>query len=148
MEFGARPDVPEQPCEGISRFPGLAPTPTHLCPLRVIEATGAFAEAFREGQRGIVLMRTFNEAPDVEGPTVQHTITPGDDGMLAAAFLWRLRTGFTATGWRERGRYYIAAEPLQDFYNMARIDDVRASDPHELIKTATPKTQLPLPGLR
>ncbi len=67
-----------------------------------IEATGAFAEAFREGQRGIVLMRTFNEAPDVEGPTVQHTITPGDDGMLAAAFLWRLRTGFTATGWREK----------------------------------------------
>lgn len=34
-------------------------------------------------------MRTFNEAPDVEGPAVQHTVTPGDGGMLAAAFLWR-----------------------------------------------------------
>lgn len=54
-----------------------------------IEVTRAFAEAFRDAQRGIVLMRTFNEAPDVEGPTVQHMITPGDDGMLAAAFLWR-----------------------------------------------------------
>lgn len=54
-----------------------------------IDTTKAFAQAFRDGQRGIVLMETFNEAPDVEGPTVQHTITPGDGVPLAAAFLWR-----------------------------------------------------------
>jgi putative SOS response-associated peptidase YedK len=54
-----------------------------------IDTTRAFAEAFALGQRGIVLMRTFNEAPDVEGPTIQHRITPGDGGMLAAAFVWR-----------------------------------------------------------
>ena len=54
-----------------------------------IDATRAFAEAFREGQRGIVLMKTFNEAPDVEGPTVQHRITPGAEQVLAAAFVWR-----------------------------------------------------------
>jgi len=54
-----------------------------------IDTTKAFAQAFRDGQRGIVLMKTFNEAPDAEGPTVQHTITPGDDPMLAAAFVWR-----------------------------------------------------------
>lgn len=64
------------------------PQPIHARS-ETIEATRAFAEAFRDGQRGIVLMRTFNEAPDVEGPTVQHMITPGDGGMLAAAFLWR-----------------------------------------------------------
>lgn len=54
-----------------------------------IETTKAFAQSFAEGQRGIVLFRTFNEAPDVEGPTVQHTITPGDAQALAAAFVWR-----------------------------------------------------------
>ena len=54
-----------------------------------IDTTRAFADAFRDGQRGIVLMKTFNEAPDVEGPTVQHTITPGDEPALAAAVVWR-----------------------------------------------------------
>jgi len=44
---------------------------------------------FLDGQRGIVLMRTFNEAPDIEGPTIQHTITPGNEEALAAAFIWR-----------------------------------------------------------
>jgi len=64
------------------------PQPIHARS-ETIDTTRAFAAAFRDGQRGIVLMQTFNEAPDVEGPAVQHTITPGDDGMLAAAFLWR-----------------------------------------------------------
>jgi putative SOS response-associated peptidase YedK len=34
-------------------------------------------------------MKSFNEAPDLEGPTIQHTITPGDDNALAAALIWR-----------------------------------------------------------
>jgi putative SOS response-associated peptidase YedK len=54
-----------------------------------IDTTKAFAEAFRDGQRGIVLVKTFNEAPDVPGPTVQHTITPGDEEAIGIAFLWR-----------------------------------------------------------
>ena len=54
-----------------------------------IDVTRAFADAFAQGQRGIVLMRTFNEAPDVEGPTIQHRITPVEGGMLATAFVWR-----------------------------------------------------------
>jgi putative SOS response-associated peptidase YedK len=54
-----------------------------------IDTTRAFAEAFRDDQRGIVLVKTFNEAPDVEGPTVQHTITPGQEPALAAAVIWR-----------------------------------------------------------
>jgi putative SOS response-associated peptidase YedK len=62
------------------------PQPIHAR-AETIDTTKAFAQAFADGQRGIVLMKTFNEAPDVEGPTVQHTITP--DGVLAAAFVWR-----------------------------------------------------------
>jgi putative SOS response-associated peptidase YedK len=64
------------------------PQPIHARS-EAIDTTRAFAQAFQDGQRGIVLMKTFNEAPDVEGPTVQHTITPGDEKALAAAFIWR-----------------------------------------------------------
>jgi putative SOS response-associated peptidase YedK len=64
------------------------PQPIHARS-ETIEITRAFADAFALGQRGIVLMRTFNEAPDIEGPTVQHRITPGESAILAAAFLWR-----------------------------------------------------------
>lgn len=41
----------------------------------------------------------------------------------------------------KRGRHYIAAKPLQDIYKRARIDDVRAPDPYELIKSQPPKDQ-------
>ena len=54
-----------------------------------IDTTRAFADSFVLGQRGIVLMKSFNEAPDVAGPTVQHRITPEEGSVLAAAFLWR-----------------------------------------------------------
>jgi putative SOS response-associated peptidase YedK len=64
------------------------PQPIHARS-ETIEATKAFSQAFLDGQRGIVLMKTFNEAPDVEGPTVQHTITPGAGQILAAAVVWR-----------------------------------------------------------
>jgi putative SOS response-associated peptidase YedK len=64
------------------------PQPIHARS-ETIETTKAFAQAFRDGQRGIVLMKNFNEAPDVPGPTIQHTITPDDETALAAAFVWR-----------------------------------------------------------
>jgi putative SOS response-associated peptidase YedK len=54
-----------------------------------IDTTRAFADSFALGHRGIVLMRSFNEAPDVEGPAVQHRITPEEGRVLAAAFVWR-----------------------------------------------------------
>ena len=54
-----------------------------------IDTTRAFADSFALGQRGIVLMKSFNEAPDVEGPAAQHRITPEEGRVLAAAFLWR-----------------------------------------------------------
>jgi putative SOS response-associated peptidase YedK len=64
------------------------PQPIHAR-AETIDTTNAFAQAFRDGQRGIVWMKTFNEAPDLDGPTVQHTITPGDENRLAAAVVWR-----------------------------------------------------------
>jgi len=54
-----------------------------------VDTTKTFAPAFLNGQRGIVVMRTFNEAPDVAGPTIQHTVTPGDLGAIGIAFIWR-----------------------------------------------------------
>ncbi|MBN9546948.1 MAG: SOS response-associated peptidase family protein [Alphaproteobacteria bacterium] len=54
-----------------------------------VDTTKLFAPAFLEGRRGIVIVRTFNEAPDVQGPTVQHTITPGELGAIGIAFLWQ-----------------------------------------------------------
>jgi putative SOS response-associated peptidase YedK len=66
----------------------LRPQPIHARS-ETIETTKAFAQAFADGQRGIVLMKTFNEAPDMEGPTIQHTVTPGDEPAISAAFVWR-----------------------------------------------------------
>lgn len=64
------------------------PQPIHAR-AETIDTTRTFAQAFGDGQRGIVLMKTFNEAPDSDGPTVQRTITPGEAQALAAAFVWR-----------------------------------------------------------
>lgn len=64
------------------------PQPIHAR-AETIDTVKAFAGPFRDGQRGIVLMQTFNEAPDVDGQTVQHTITPGEEPALAAAYVWR-----------------------------------------------------------
>ncbi len=76
------------------------PQPIHAR-AETIDTTKAFAQAFRDGQRGIVLMETFNEAPDIEGPTIQHVITPGGESMLAAAFVWR--------------RFEISGQPMPMF---------------------------------
>jgi len=62
------------------------PQPIHAR-AETIDSTQAFAEAFHDGQRGIALVQTFNEAPDIEGPTIQHTITP--DAPVGIAFVWR-----------------------------------------------------------
>jgi putative SOS response-associated peptidase YedK len=63
------------------------PDPIHARS-ETIEEKVTFKNAFLDGQRGIVLVKTFNEAPDVEGPTVQHTITPGTD-KSGIAMIWR-----------------------------------------------------------
>jgi putative SOS response-associated peptidase YedK len=54
-----------------------------------VDQLPTFAPAFKNGHRGIAIMRTFNEAPDIPGPTIQHTITPGDVGALGVAFIWK-----------------------------------------------------------
>ena len=59
------------------------PQPIHAR-AETIETTKAFAGAFRNGQRGIVMVKTFNEAPE---SGEQHTINPGE--ALGIAFVWR-----------------------------------------------------------
>ena len=64
------------------------PDPIHAR-AETIDEKPTFRDAFLDAQRGIVLVRNFNEAPDVPGPTLQHVITPGEDAILGIAFLWR-----------------------------------------------------------
>jgi putative SOS response-associated peptidase YedK len=64
-----------------------SPQPIHARS-ETIESKQPFRRPFAAGQRGIVVVKTFNEAPDVEGRSEQHTITPGDGKPLGIAFLW------------------------------------------------------------
>jgi len=59
------------------------PQPIHAR-AETIDTVNAFAQAFRDGQRGIVLADSFNEAPD---SGEQHTVTPA--GPIGIAFVWR-----------------------------------------------------------
>ena len=63
------------------------PRPIHAR-AETIDTVPAFASAFRDGQRGIVLVDSFNEAPDdgKGGSGPQHTIATGPVGI---AFVWR-----------------------------------------------------------
>jgi putative SOS response-associated peptidase YedK len=59
-----------------------------------IETTKAFAHAFAEGQRGIVVFKTFNEGEEIttstgKPKTLQWTIDPGDGQPRGFAFVWR-----------------------------------------------------------
>ena len=53
-----------------------------------IEEKKTFRDAFLDGQRSVVLVKTFNEAPDIPGPTIQHTIAPDTD-KSGIAMIWR-----------------------------------------------------------
>jgi putative SOS response-associated peptidase YedK len=65
------------------------PDPIHAR-AETIDEKPTFRDAFYNGQRGIVLARTFNEGRELEtGRTQQHVITPGDDGAVGMAFIWR-----------------------------------------------------------
>lgn len=59
------------------------PQPIHAR-AETVDTMPAFDDAFRDGQRGIVLVNSFNEAPDKGG---QHVITPTDP--IGIAFVWR-----------------------------------------------------------
>jgi putative SOS response-associated peptidase YedK len=60
------------------------PQPIHAR-AETIDTTRAFADAFHAGQRGIVLVKTFNEAPD---SGEQHVFEP-NAMKTGIAFIWR-----------------------------------------------------------
>ena len=65
------------------------PQPIHAR-AETIDTTPAFADAFALGQRGIVLVRNFNEGRELEnGKTEQHTVALGDAAAAGIAFLFR-----------------------------------------------------------
>jgi putative SOS response-associated peptidase YedK len=59
------------------------PRPIHAR-AETVDTVPTFAGALQDGQRGIVLVDSFNEAPD---SGEQHTITPA--GPIGIAFVWR-----------------------------------------------------------
>jgi putative SOS response-associated peptidase YedK len=63
------------------------PQPIHARS-ETVDTKQPFKKPFAAGQRGIVVVKTFNEAPDIEGPTQQHTITLGGIDALGIAFVW------------------------------------------------------------
>jgi putative SOS response-associated peptidase YedK len=65
------------------------PKPIHARAETIDDPKKPFAKPFIAGQRGIVIVRTFNEAPDIPGKSEQHTITPGDRGAIGIAFVWK-----------------------------------------------------------
>lgn len=66
------------------------PDPIHVR-AETIDERPTFKDVFVNGQRGIVLAKTFNEGRELEsGKTEQHTITPGDADAVGIAFLWRV----------------------------------------------------------
>lgn len=65
-----------------------APDPIHARS-ETIDSKPTFAPAFQAGQRGIILVKTFNEGKQTSPKvTEQHTITLGDDAAGAIAVLY------------------------------------------------------------
>ena len=65
------------------------PQPIHARS-ETIDTVSAFADAFREGQRGIVVFRTFNEGKELSpSKTEQWVVDPGDGVPRGFAFVWR-----------------------------------------------------------
>lgn len=65
-----------------------SPDPIHARS-ETIDSKPTFASAFQKGQRGIVLVKTFNEGKQISPKvTEQHTIMLGDEPAGAIAFLF------------------------------------------------------------
>jgi putative SOS response-associated peptidase YedK len=69
--------------------------PIH-CRSETIDSRPTFAPLFHGGQRGLVVVRTFNEGEEVGKKTVQYEVDPKDDAPLAFTVLWqKFRAGDT-----------------------------------------------------
>lgn len=69
------------------------PRPIHARS-ETVDSTKAFAQAFADGQRGIVVFETFNEGEETttntgKPKTVQWVVDPQDSNPRGFAFIWR-----------------------------------------------------------
>ncbi len=62
--------------------------PIH-CRSETIDTRPTFAPLFQDGQRGLVVVRTFNEGEEVGKKTVQYEIDPKHEAPLAFTVLWQ-----------------------------------------------------------
>ena len=68
--------------------------------------------------------------------------------VVASRDLRRLcELGYLEPIGEKRGRYYVAGNRLKEIYRQARVDDVRAADPYEMIRSRASKSQLAPPGV-
>jgi Fic family protein len=117
-------------------------------------------------QRSRAMERVFNEVERISHE--QGLLDRMQISMVDAAFGFRIRAGryqeenqvsdvvasrdlrkLSELGYlqpvgEKRGRYYVRGKPLEEIYKRARVDDVRAADPYELIKEKAAAKQLSL----
>jgi putative SOS response-associated peptidase YedK len=83
------PERVEMPMQwGFPTKAGRGLDPIH-CPSETIDSRPTFAPLFVGGQRGLVVVRTFNEGEEVGKKTIQYEVDPKDDAPLAFPVLWQ-----------------------------------------------------------
>lgn len=114
---------------------------------RAFEAIGRLIEKHRLPQRVEMALADATFGYRVKSGPYQTENNVSD--VVASRDLRNLcDLGFLQPVGEKRGRYYVAGDILKEIYTKARADDVRASDPYELVKQAELKKQLPLPGVK
>ena len=100
-----------------------------------IDSVPAFAEAFRNGQRGIVVVQSFNEAPD---SGEQHVVKPACP--IGIAFLWRqFKVAETPEPFFACVMVTVAANALLTGLPTDRMPAVLAQDDWETWLTGSPE---------
>jgi putative SOS response-associated peptidase YedK len=115
------------------------PRPIHAR-AETIDSMPAFAAAFRDGRRGIVLAQSFNEAPDdgKGGSGGQHVVTPA--GPVGLAFVWRR---FEMERFQEKCAAVFRPEPRENKDGPALFACVMVTVPANRLLTGLPTDRMP-----
>jgi putative SOS response-associated peptidase YedK len=115
------------------------PRPIHAR-AETIDSVPAFAAAFRDGRRGIVLAESFNEAPDdgKGGSGAQHVVTPA--GPVGLAFVWRR---FEMERFQEKCAAVLSPEPRESKNGQALFACVMVTVPANRLLAGLPTDRMP-----